>query len=53
MVKEATKPRIGMVTAEAVKGGYDFTAEQVEALHKFLGGVRFDELFGGAEGGVK
>jgi hypothetical protein len=36
-----------VVTAEAVKGGYEYTAEQIEALQKFLGDVRFDELFVG------
>ena len=37
-----------LVTAEAVVDGYKYTAEQVEALHKFLGDVRFNELFGGS-----
>ena len=44
-----------VVTAEAVMDGYEYTAEQVEALHKFLGDVRFDELFRreAPTGGVK
>jgi hypothetical protein len=41
------------VTAEAVMDGYEYTAEQIEALHKFLGDVRFDELFGGPTGEPK
>jgi len=40
---------------EGITAGVEYTAEQLEALHKFLGDEGFYELFGGAvsEGGVK
>jgi hypothetical protein len=40
---------------EAVADGYEYTAEQIEALHKFLGDEGFYELFGGpgAKGNVQ
>ena len=42
-------------TAKAVGNGYEYTAEQLEALHKFLGDEGFYRLFGGPgpEGGVE
>ena len=38
---------------EGITAGVEYTAEQLEALHKFLGGEGFYELFGGPapEGG--
>jgi hypothetical protein len=40
---------------EGITAGVEYTAEQLEALHKFLGDEGFYELFGGpvSEGGVK
>ena len=42
------------VTAEAITESVEYTSEQLEALHKFLGDGGFYELFGwpGPEGGV-
>ena len=36
-------------TAKAVGHGYEYTAEQLEALHKLLGDEGFYELFGGSD----
>ena len=43
------------VTAEAITESVEYTSEQLEALHKFLGDEGFYELFGGPgpEGGVE
>ena len=40
---------------EGITAGVEYTAEQLEALHKFLGDEGFYELFGGlgTKGGVK
>jgi hypothetical protein len=38
----------------AVIDGYEYTAEQIEELHKFLGDEGFYELFGtGPKGGLE
>ena len=37
----------GKVTAEAVTEGYEYTAEEIEVLHKILGDEGFHELFAG------
>ncbi len=40
---------------EGITAGYEYTAKQIEALHKFLGDEGFYELFGelGPRGGLK
>jgi hypothetical protein len=38
---------IAQTVRVAVIDGYEYTAEQIEALHKFLGDEGFYELFGG------
>jgi hypothetical protein len=37
-----------VVTAEVFTAGVEYTAEQLEALHKFLGDEGFYDLFGGS-----
>ena len=43
------------ITANAVGDGYTYTAEQIEALHKFFGDEGVYQMFGGPEatGGMK